>query len=304
MNLTIGRIVHYRLTETEATAINRRRASPTAYNHGNEVRAGDTVALTVTREGKAIPPPPGSEDAKLLAGEAGPGGAYAAGDPVYEINGQATLDGNDHALGDVRDRPGRRSRQLELAAAAALGRAAVQVAAKEDPTDVDGAFSNELSPDVGGIRQKLQDILDADPRLLFEANGKYKPFNDWPDREARAILQFSYNEKTGHGNVKFADQIKAAENIARLDGLYAQDPDKKTPFEKLLDIVPRAELHTIMTKLSALGATQAQAAAATQANGASPPKPPEAAPPEPEIVPVTPILPAAGIKADTDLDVI
>ena len=171
----------------------------------------------------------------------------------------------------------------------------MKVAAKEDPTDVvDEAFSNELDPDVGGIRQKLQDILDADPRLLFGSDGKYLPFNEWPDREARALMQFTYNEKTGHGNVKFADQIKAAENIARLDGLYATDPDKKTPFEKLLDTVPRAELHTIIAKLSALGV------APPKPNAAAETAPPHEAGP----IPVTPILPAAEVEGDDDLDVI
>ena len=174
-------------------------------------------------------------------------------------------------------------------------------AAKDDPADVDRIFGTELDPDVGGIRQKLQDLLDADPRLLFEG-GKFKPFSDWADREARAVLQFTYNEKTGHGNVKFADRIKAAENIARLDGLYASDPDKKTPFEKLLDIVPRAELHLIMTRLTALGAVQAKPKDAE--------KPAEAAPAAQaaEIAPLSPIhaagLPAAEAEGDDDLDVI
>ena len=95
MRPTIGRIVQYRLRSTDAEAISRRRANPTVYNQGNAVRAGDVVAMTVTTDGIVVPPAPGSEDAKLLAGEAGPGGAYAASDPVYEINGQATLDGND-----------------------------------------------------------------------------------------------------------------------------------------------------------------------------------------------------------------
>ena len=78
---SVGRIVHYRLSEQDAVAINRRRAADTrsaawpvgAQAHvGNSVGAGEVVPLIVVR---------------VWPDEYGPG--------VPGINGQAILDGND-----------------------------------------------------------------------------------------------------------------------------------------------------------------------------------------------------------------
>lgn len=68
---TIGRIVHYTLTEQDAEAINRRRTDGAHYGQhvapvGNHVDAGDTYPLVITR----------------------------VWDPTL-VNGQLLLDGND-----------------------------------------------------------------------------------------------------------------------------------------------------------------------------------------------------------------
>lgn len=82
MNPTIGRIVHYTLTEQDAQQINKRRADSQAHIHehrensngvqihfGNSVQAGDVYPLVITRVW-------------------GPGETAA-------FNGQVLLDGND-----------------------------------------------------------------------------------------------------------------------------------------------------------------------------------------------------------------
>ena len=95
MRPTIGRIVHYRLTREDAESISHRRRS---YLHqhfrGNDVREADIVAMTVTRDGITLAPDD-AFDRAALAGELGPGAAYAAAAPRFEINAQAWLDGND-----------------------------------------------------------------------------------------------------------------------------------------------------------------------------------------------------------------
>jgi hypothetical protein len=67
MTITVGRIVHFALTEAQAERVNRRTLPQT----GNTARAGDVVPLIVTR---------------VWADESG---------HVSCVNGQALLDGND-----------------------------------------------------------------------------------------------------------------------------------------------------------------------------------------------------------------
>jgi len=100
---TIGRIVHYRLSEKDAEAINRRRVATDragvldqngvllwpngAQRHvGSYANKGDVVALTIT---KVWPEEYGS-GAYLAHHE--PGTKYES---PFGVNGQATLDGND-----------------------------------------------------------------------------------------------------------------------------------------------------------------------------------------------------------------
>lgn len=82
MSPTIGRIVHYRLSETDAEAINRRRdharkhmevhranANGVQVHVGNRVEAGEAFPLVITQ--------------------------VWGGDPDSLVNGQVMLDGND-----------------------------------------------------------------------------------------------------------------------------------------------------------------------------------------------------------------
>lgn len=130
---------------------------------------------------------------------------------------------------------------------------------------VDRVIGEEVAPDASRLRRMLEDICDADMRTMVDEHNAMKPYHAWPDREARAVTQWSYNDKTGVWRVKFADPIKAAEQIARLDGLY-DGKDARGPVERQLEAVPRPVLQAIMARLARVdgnaGAGPAQETAA------------------------------------------
>lgn len=110
-NPSIGRIVHYRLTEKDAEAINRRRTTGKdiaeriprgcwtigAQAHiGNTACAGEVVPLTITKVWPEEYAQHLSDDGSStvqakLAHHQSPAGYESS----FGVNGQATLDGND-----------------------------------------------------------------------------------------------------------------------------------------------------------------------------------------------------------------
>lgn len=106
MEPTIGRVVHYRLTRSDAQEANRRRVD--AVNHyaehranangvqvhvGNQHAAGDTVPLLIVRVWPQEYLADQSVCCDYLPGDSEPEWSFPASH--FGINGQAFLDGND-----------------------------------------------------------------------------------------------------------------------------------------------------------------------------------------------------------------
>lgn len=119
-----------------------------------------------------------------------------------------------------------------------------------DPGDFDSWFGDDKPEDVSNVREKLEAIAAADPRLLFNELGDPKEPHDWPDREAQLVTFYNRN-KDGVVTIRLADKVKAMDQLARMDGLYKADNDQKDPFQNLLAQVPRADLHEIIKNLRA-----------------------------------------------------
>lgn len=119
--------------------------------------------------------------------------------------------------------------------------------------EVEEAYAAELRPDEDRLRRRLEDIADADMRNLVDENNAMLPVHRWPDREARAVQDWNYNEKTKVWRVKFADPMKAIEALAKLDALERRDGDKG-PLEEMLDGIPRGLLKAILARLAKHGA--------------------------------------------------
>ena len=141
--------------------------------------------------------------------------------------------------------------------------------------EVEEAYAAELRPDEDRLRRRLEDIADADMRNLVDENNAMLPVHRWPDREARAVQDWNYNEKTKVWRVKFADPMKAIEALAKLDALERRDGDKG-PLEEMLDGIPRGVLQAVLSRLASHGAgggeySALQARGAAGANGAADP---------------------------------
>ena len=136
------------------------------------------------------------------------------------------------------------------------GNGATKVVRGEAPEDLEAVVEEEmgkdLAPDEGRIRAHLLDIINADRSLIEDEKGEILPLRNWKPRELAAMVKISRNPKSGHTNVQFADSIKASEQLARLNGMYNQNPEQRDPFTILLESLPRPLLHEIMNKLRAV----------------------------------------------------
>ena len=101
-------------------------------------------------------------------------------------------------------------------------------------------------------RNRLQAIIDADPRLIHDDKGEVKPPHEWPEREALAVQRWSHNQDTNTWNITFHDKNKAADQLARIDGTYQADHEQQNPLHALLEKVPREKLRAFLTQLQIL----------------------------------------------------
>ena len=101
-------------------------------------------------------------------------------------------------------------------------------------------------------RQRLQAIIDADPRLIHDDKGEVKPPHEWPEREALAVQRWSHNQNTNTWNITFHDKNKAADQLARIDGTYQADHEQQNPYHALLEKVPRDKLRMFIWQLQQL----------------------------------------------------
>ena len=102
------------------------------------------------------------------------------------------------------------------------------------------------------VRQHLLTIINADMRTLFTKDGHVLPPVDWPDDMVPAIAKWSCNPRTGLWTFQLADKVRAAEQLARLENLYAKE-EKANPLTKLLETIPREELKKVLVVLKSLG---------------------------------------------------
>ena len=101
-------------------------------------------------------------------------------------------------------------------------------------------------------RQRLHAILAADPRQLYNEKGNVLAPDQWPEREALAVQRWSHNQDTNTWNITFHDKNKAADQLARIDGLYQADHEQQNPLHALLEKVPREKLRAFLTQLQLL----------------------------------------------------
>ena len=98
-------------------------------------------------------------------------------------------------------------------------------------------------------RNRLQAILDADPRQLYNKRGEVLPPDQWPEREALAVQRWSHNQDTNTWNITFHDKNKASDQLARIDGTYQGDHEQQNPLHAFLETVPREKLRMLLSEL-------------------------------------------------------
>ena len=117
--------------------------------------------------------------------------------------------------------------------------------------DVDLFKGDETVHETATVVKRLQAILDADVRNMFHADGTVKSVQDWPENESLAMASWTYNVNTGLWSFKMADKVRAAETLAKIQGLFARDAAVKHPLVDMLEAIPRDTLNVILKRLQA-----------------------------------------------------
>ena len=186
----------------------------------------------------------------------------AAGRRTLEVGNDGRR-GVDCIQGVAEDTLGRRaSRDIfggNLRARRVTAHNGAKVMPGESPEDIEAVVEEEMgsgvSPDESQIRTYLQNIINADSSLVEDDDGNVMPTRQWPPRERAALLKVNRNVKGQIISFQFNDRIKAIEQLARLNGMYDDNPEHRDPFTILLETVPRAMLHELMGRLRTLAAT-------------------------------------------------
>ena len=113
-----------------------------------------------------------------------------------------------------------------------------------------GARKEELQLEI----DRLEAILSADYRNLWGVSEGGKPYMlspvEWPDSVMPAIKRVVPN---AHGTtVDFEDRTRAADQLAKLKGLYKNDEENKNPLEAIFKDIPRAQLVALRDGLEAM----------------------------------------------------
>lgn len=116
--------------------------------------------------------------------------------------------------------------------------------------DLDALLETGDEHAIQKLRASLDAIVHADKRKLFRADGSMVPPTDWPDDIMPAIVRIDPSRgRPGEFSVMFADPIRAAAELAKIDGMYAKTASAKSPLEELLDAIPRDELKAVVTEI-------------------------------------------------------
>lgn len=124
--------------------------------------------------------------------------------------------------------------------------------------DLDALFvqGDVRSGDLDDILQRLQYIIDADVRKLYDPKTKTMLAPpQWPDEVVLAISRAVPTQLREGGvrwHIDFADRNKALDVKARLLGLYAKKEDKLNPIEVLLQYMPREDIIAMRQGLKGL----------------------------------------------------
>ena len=165
---------------------------------------------------------------------------------------------------------------------------------------VDELFSEELSPAEQGIRAQLEGMLKADIRNCYDQENNPLPVHQWPEQEAQALVRITQNKKTGNLSIQLADPLKAAEQLAKLDGMYENTSESRDPFTKMLEAIPRPVLRSIMGEITRLA--ERDGVMAEEASGSI--APPVVSRKTMAVDIEAPQPENAKVEADADLDVI
>ena len=102
-------------------------------------------------------------------------------------------------------------------------------------------------------RTALKAIIHADKRRLFNRTGAMLPPTKWPEDIMPAIVRIDPSRgKDGGYSVMFADPIRAAAQLAQIDGMYKKESKVANPIEQLLERIPRDELGKLLNGLESI----------------------------------------------------
>lgn len=122
----------------------------------------------------------------------------------------------------------------------------IEIGGSDDP------FADEVPPEkLPELREKLVAILSADPSKCYQAGTKeVLPPEQWPRTERLAVQRWSHNPQTDTWNITFHDKNRAADQLARIEGLYKADHEQAAnPFAAILDQIPRPVLRLFLAEL-------------------------------------------------------
>ena len=125
--------------------------------------------------------------------------------------------------------------------------------------DIEELFGGKAAKaeSINRIEKDLEAIVNADIRNLYQDDDEVEGVRmlspkKWPDAEARSLVRFT-ERRDGAYDVVFADPIRAADQLAKIRGLYRNEETVDNPFEQLLARIPRVELVTILKHLRRMG---------------------------------------------------
>lgn len=129
---------------------------------------------------------------------------------------------------------------------------------EEEIFDVEALYRSGDAEKVDRHRRQLDDIINADIRLLFTTDDDGRPEilapEKWPEREGYAVARFTVQPKTGVIQIQLYDRSRALESRARLDALFKPKTEQIDPIIAKLMRMDRHDLHEVIKFLDAHGA--------------------------------------------------
>ena len=115
--------------------------------------------------------------------------------------------------------------------------------------------------DIDRIVRKLEAIVNADVRAIFEEDGRFKSPAKWDENEAAAVRAIRPGAGGLGYSIDWQDTTRAAEALAKIKGLYRNEDENENPLASALARIPREELIELAAHLRRLGDIEDSAAA-------------------------------------------